>query len=228
MNKSNNQYGNGLIISWWVSISFACCVAGFVIGWLWDKRPGALSSISIIGVFTAFGTLAAAFGAYYAAKVALHIGNMEAERLNKISSYQSRIMLKTILPEIIRLESSLKKLMNALDLWELQAIRSNKAGVFFHFGDVGHATLIFILNELRTPVLDRFLPNFDRLTSDVGECAILVISGVVDLKSKIDILQPHPTISYSNYSISRSFISIRRSASVVSKNLAQIILSEAS
>lgn len=36
------------------------CVAGFVIGWLWRDRPGALANVSLISVLTVIGTVAAA------------------------------------------------------------------------------------------------------------------------------------------------------------------------
>lgn len=42
-------------------------VAGFAMGWVWDKRNGALSDVSILSVLTALGTTGAAFGAAFSA-----------------------------------------------------------------------------------------------------------------------------------------------------------------
>ena len=38
-------------------------VVGFVLGWAWDKRDGALSDLSILNIMTALGTIGAAMGA---------------------------------------------------------------------------------------------------------------------------------------------------------------------
>ena len=42
-------------------------IIGFVLGWVWDKRVGALSNVSIISVLTAVGTCGAAGGAVWVA-----------------------------------------------------------------------------------------------------------------------------------------------------------------
>lgn len=40
---------------------------GFVLGWCWDKRPGALSNVSLLSLMTAVGTLGAVLIAVYLA-----------------------------------------------------------------------------------------------------------------------------------------------------------------
>lgn len=43
----------------------AGCLIGFVFGWLWRDRPGALANVSIVAVMTAVGTVGATFAAVF-------------------------------------------------------------------------------------------------------------------------------------------------------------------
>lgn len=54
-----NQYGDWSIIGWWASIAVAFGIAGFVLGWSWDKRGGGLADISLLNLMTAVGTVGA-------------------------------------------------------------------------------------------------------------------------------------------------------------------------
>lgn len=45
--------------------SIFAVILGFVLGWSWDKRSGALSAVSILSVLTAFGTVGAVVAAVF-------------------------------------------------------------------------------------------------------------------------------------------------------------------
>lgn len=55
-------------------------VVGFVLGWAWDKRPGALQGVSILDVMTAFGTVGAVLVALY-----VSFGESRAKTLQRLS-----------------------------------------------------------------------------------------------------------------------------------------------
>lgn len=71
-------------------------VAGFAMGWVWDKRQGALSDVSILSVLTAFGTVGAVA---FAAGLALYQRHKD-EELRKQESVPIRYAVQ---PELIRL-----------------------------------------------------------------------------------------------------------------------------
>lgn len=64
MKKKKCDYEGRAIVDR-VAAGVLMLVAGFVLGWLWDKRPGALGGVSLLGVLTAIGTIGAALGAAY-------------------------------------------------------------------------------------------------------------------------------------------------------------------
>lgn len=47
----------------WIGMAVAAAIAGFVFGWCWRDRPGALASVSLLNVLTAVGTVGATFAA---------------------------------------------------------------------------------------------------------------------------------------------------------------------
>gem|GEM_PF-7006712 len=49
----------------WVAVAVATGIAGFVFGWCWRERPGALASVSVLDAMTAVGTVGATSVALY-------------------------------------------------------------------------------------------------------------------------------------------------------------------
>ena len=49
----------------WVAVAVAMGIAGFVFGWCWRDRPGALASVSVLDAMTAVGTVGATSVALY-------------------------------------------------------------------------------------------------------------------------------------------------------------------
>lgn len=49
------------LTGFWIGMVMAGLIAGFVFGWCWRDRPGALASVSLLNVMTALGTLGATF-----------------------------------------------------------------------------------------------------------------------------------------------------------------------
>ncbi len=47
----------------WIAVAAGAAIAGFVFGWQWRDRPGALANVSLLNAMTAFGTVGAACGA---------------------------------------------------------------------------------------------------------------------------------------------------------------------
>lgn len=64
-------------------------VVGFVLGWAWDKREGALSDVSILNLLTAFGTVGAVF-------VALRLDSLRVDRRRGENQLAARLAISSI------------------------------------------------------------------------------------------------------------------------------------
>lgn len=78
-------------------------VVGFALGWMWDKRSGALSDVSIVGVLTAIGTLGAVV-------YALFSDSVKRSQQNRLARETSRLAVGLILPQLKR---SVKQLIES-------------------------------------------------------------------------------------------------------------------
>lgn len=58
--KKKGGFSDGTLLAAMLIGIAGGCVAGFVIGWLWRDRPGAIANVSLLSVLTVFGTVAAA------------------------------------------------------------------------------------------------------------------------------------------------------------------------
>ncbi|UAN03033.1 hypothetical protein [Achromobacter mucicolens] len=57
------KFENWRLTGFWIGATLASLIAGFVLGWGWRDRPGALASVSVLNVITALGTVGATFAA---------------------------------------------------------------------------------------------------------------------------------------------------------------------
>ncbi|WP_407851068.1 hypothetical protein [Bordetella petrii] len=60
---SEIKFNDWRLTCFWVAMTVAAAIFGFVAGWGWRDRPDALAGVSILSAMTAFGTVAAAAGA---------------------------------------------------------------------------------------------------------------------------------------------------------------------
>ncbi|QKQ53277.1 hypothetical protein [Achromobacter xylosoxidans] len=57
------KFDDWRLTGFWVGVSVATAIAGFVLGWCWRDRPGVLASVSFLNVMTAVGTVGATVAA---------------------------------------------------------------------------------------------------------------------------------------------------------------------
>lgn len=57
------KFGDWRLTAFWIATAFATAIAGFVFGWSWRDRTGALASVSVLNAMTAIGTVGSAVGA---------------------------------------------------------------------------------------------------------------------------------------------------------------------
>jgi hypothetical protein len=57
------RFSDWRLTGFWIGVSTAALIAGFVFGWSWRDRPGALASVSLLNVMTALGTVGATIAA---------------------------------------------------------------------------------------------------------------------------------------------------------------------
>lgn len=186
-------------------------------------KSGPTQSSEVAAWVGATGSILAALGAFYAAKVALHIGTQEFERLREKDRSQAIVLLNTIKPELQSIQSAVGVLIAVLDLAKLRADSNKQPGAYFKFSSNEIVCITSAMERLRTPVLDRFLPDLGSLPEDLGEHSVYIISRVVSLKDKLSILDVGSNMSYSCESISSHFKSIVTAAEYV-KNLADKVL----
>lgn len=115
MNKiKKNQYGDWPIIGWWASIALACGIAGFVLGWLWDKRQGALAEVRILDVLVAAGTIGAALAATYAGAIALMVSNRGREEKQEEIKVKRYVYMGILSGAYAAAHNDILRLLNSL------------------------------------------------------------------------------------------------------------------
>lgn len=57
------KFSDWRLTGFWIGVAIATLITGFVLGWCWRDRPGALASVSLLNVLTALGTVGATFAA---------------------------------------------------------------------------------------------------------------------------------------------------------------------
>lgn len=57
------KFADWRLTGFWIGVAIAALITGFVLGWGWRDRPGALASVSLLNVLTALGTVGATFAA---------------------------------------------------------------------------------------------------------------------------------------------------------------------
>jgi hypothetical protein len=57
------KFSDWRLTGFWIGAALGALILGFVLGWGWRDRPGALGSVSLLNVLTALGTVGAAIAA---------------------------------------------------------------------------------------------------------------------------------------------------------------------
>lgn len=100
----------------WLFFVVCALLAGFVLGWCWRDRTGALANVSILSAMTAFGTVGTAVAAV---AVPLY-QNWDRRREQAIQSVQSEWDLSE---EVHRMSAMTRQMTNALkDSWDAPSV----------------------------------------------------------------------------------------------------------
>lgn len=59
------KFDDWRLTGFWIAMTLAALITGFVFGWCWRDRAGALASVSLLNCMTAIGTIGATFAAVY-------------------------------------------------------------------------------------------------------------------------------------------------------------------
>lgn len=138
------------LTAFWISATVAALLAGFVFGWCWRDRPGALARVSILDAMTAVGTVGATVsGVAIAAvgysqrkreelKAAVRYSLSQADVLISANSYlKQTLALKeaAIIPALSPVSEELVRPLTASQE-KLQTLDADR--LFLAFPDVGN------------------------------------------------------------------------------------------
>ncbi|TFL13694.1 hypothetical protein CSC67_10565 [Pusillimonas caeni] len=171
-----------------------CIIAGCVAGWLWGERPDVLNFVSALDVLSTLGTIGAALGAFYAARVALRIGLTEIKRHRDDGKRKSEFLLNSISYELKTLDGTLGNLLATLET-SINAARkmADKGKSSFYTENVAR-TVAACRKRLGTPTLDRFWPDLKDLNNGLGVDVVYLITETKRLDEWLSWLPVHDSI----------------------------------
>lgn len=84
----------------WFAVSIAALIAGFVFGWCWRDRPGALAEVRVLDVLTAIGTVGATC-------VALLLAMAEGRRRKTDALRKAQLVAVILRPRMVLIRTKL-------------------------------------------------------------------------------------------------------------------------
>lgn len=105
---SDIKFGDWRLTCFWVGVAAATAIAGFVFGWCWRDRSGALADVSLLSAMTAFGTLAAVC-------VALWVADRQRLDVAAMDARAGRVAYWIVRPEVLKLREQFRDLDISLD-----------------------------------------------------------------------------------------------------------------
>lgn len=172
----SNECGGWRVAVFWMGVAVAALITGFVLGWLWRDRPGVLADVRILDVLIAVGTISAAAGAFYAAKVAIDAGLAESQRREDERKRKSEFLLSSISYELRALDGALGNLVVTLDMSNRAAKRASERGKQSSFTMNAVDTVAACARILSTPTLDRFWADLKDIENGLGVDAVFIIA----------------------------------------------------
>ncbi|MGZ9893066.1 hypothetical protein ACXXNA_05860 [Bordetella bronchiseptica] len=125
------KFDDWRLTAFWAGMTVAAAIAGFVFGWSWRDRPGALETVSVLSAMTAIGTVgatvAAVWIAFWQANQAakrgeerrIQVGSEQRDRANRLAA----LAAAALEPRLKVIEDDVEMVLIGLQLYSVTDIR---------------------------------------------------------------------------------------------------------